>query len=79
MTYRDEVQATKDRLARIGTPAPRFLLPPDRYYIQFPHDTPCKCGLRYGMHRVNDYACPNQAGRPGNGKPQWLTARFERA
>jgi hypothetical protein len=41
-------------------------------------DTRCTCGLRYGQHRVNDYRCPNQEWKPGNGKAQWLTAVFRR-
>lgn len=32
----------------------------------------CVCGMRYGAHRVNDYACPNQDWKPGNGQPQWM-------
>jgi hypothetical protein len=42
-------------------------------------DTLCECGARYGMHRVNDYACPSQEWLPGNGKPQWLTKSWKRA
>lgn len=41
-------------------------------------DLLCQCGLRYGMHRVGDYACPNPKWRPGNGEPQWMPmARFK--
>ncbi len=42
-------------------------------------DEPCVCGLRYGMHRVGDYACPNQKWRPGNGKLQWMLEKWVRA
>lgn len=42
-------------------------------------DTLCTCGLRYGMHRVKDYACPNQNWRLGNGQPQWLSRNWNRA
>lgn len=39
----------------------------------------CECGLHYGMHRVNDYCCPNPRWYPGNGQPQWLGQTFRRA
>jgi hypothetical protein len=42
-------------------------------------DTLCECGLRYGMHRVNDLACMNPDWRPGNGQPQWLERTWKRA
>ena len=38
----------------------------------------CECGMRYGQHRVNDYRCPNQNWRPGNGQGQWLASVFKR-
>ena len=44
-----------------------------------PMSAECRCGLRYGMHRINDYACPNPNWRPGNGQPQWLASKFKRA
>lgn len=43
-----------------------------------PMEALCTCGLRFGQHRVKDYRCPNQAWRPGNGKPQWLADVFRR-
>jgi hypothetical protein len=59
-------------------------LPPKPHHVLVGHvapnmDTLCECGARFGMHRVNDHACPNDAWRPGNGKPQWLTRKWERA
>jgi hypothetical protein len=59
--------------ARASTP--RIQLGP----LKPPMQALCECGLRYGMHRVNDYACPNQEWRPGNGKPQWLVRKWVRA
>jgi hypothetical protein len=44
-----------------------------------PMDALCECGMRYGMHRVNDLFCPNQEWKPGNGKLQWLSNRFKRS
>ena len=44
-----------------------------------PMDALCKCGMRYGMHRVKDYRCPNQNWRPGNGEPQWMQRYWMRA
>jgi hypothetical protein len=44
-----------------------------------PYSAMCVCGRRYGAHRVNDYACPNQRWIPGNGQPQWLEQAFARA
>lgn len=43
-----------------------------------PMSAKCICGLRYGMHRVKDYACPNPAWKPGNGQLQWLPVKFHR-
>lgn len=54
---------------------PRTLMAPAH-----PMDAPCTCGRRYGMHRVNDYACPNPGWKPGNGQEQWMADQtFERA
>jgi hypothetical protein len=44
-----------------------------------PYSAMCECGRRYGMHRVNDFACPNQRWSTGNGEPQWLTRTWKRA
>lgn len=44
-----------------------------------PYAALCACGQRYGMHRMADFACPNQRWRPGNGAPQWLAETFQRA
>jgi hypothetical protein len=38
-----------------------------------------RCWLRYGQHRVGDYACMNSQWKPGNGHPQWSKAVFRRA
>jgi hypothetical protein len=64
------IQPTK----RNDVPAPRFIT-----RTEAPFDAPCECGQRYGMHRVFDYACPNQGWRPGNGQAQWLTRNWVRA
>lgn len=47
--------------------------------VQSPMQALCECGMRYGAHRVNDYACQNPHWRPGNGQPQWLEDKFRRA
>jgi hypothetical protein len=47
--------------------------------IKPPMSALCKCGARYGMHRVKDYACPHPNWRPGNGLPQWLVSTWDRA
>lgn len=44
-----------------------------------PYSAMCECGRRYGMHRVNDFACPNQKWSTGNGEPQWLERKWKRA
>lgn len=44
------------------------------------YDTLCVCGMRYGQHRVNDYACQNPRWKPGNGESQWMPSQaFARA
>lgn len=52
---------------------------PMQFAANVPYDALCECGQRYGMHRVKDYACPNQQWRPGNGQAQWLGKTFARA
>jgi hypothetical protein len=38
----------------------------------------CCCGIRRGMHRFGDEACPNRdwLEQPGSGKPQWREVAF---
>lgn len=60
-------------------PARPALAPALMQSIVPPMSARCECGLRYGMHRVSDYACPNQNWRPGNGQPQWLPRKWKRA
>ena len=55
-------------------PAPIF-----QNAIAPPMSALCLCGRRYGMHRVHDYACPNDEWKPGNGQDQWLPWHFVRA
>lgn len=54
--------------------APRVFIPTAPTW-----ETLCTCGVRYGMHRHGDLACFNQKWRPGNGEPQWLARKWERA
>lgn len=54
--------------------APRVFIPTAPAW-----ETLCTCGVRYGMHRHGDLACFNQKWRPGNGEPQWLARKWERA
>ena len=64
----------------LNLPLKRDEVEPRRVYIAPAPmmDAICVCGLRYGQHRVNDFACMNQKWKPGNGQPQWLTAVFKR-
>lgn len=43
-------------------PAPKVVQP-----------APCVCGMREGLHRWGDGACPNRLWKCGNGQPQWST------
>lgn len=38
----------------------------------------CVCGVRRGLHRWGDEACPNLLWRAGSGKQQWLSSFFVR-
>jgi hypothetical protein len=81
-TYEEAKAFLDDQPSRSGSQRARTTIRPAPLAgLAFPPtmDTPCECGLRYGMHRVNDHACPNQQWRPGNGQSQWLSRNWKRA
>lgn len=77
-TY-EEARAYLDREPTLARRAVRPAAPPAVQAFPPTMDTPCECGLRYGQHRVGNFACPNPAWKPGNGQAQWLADVFRRA